>query len=795
MDKNLLKALNYDKIINHFKKFFSYPATDDLYTLYLFEEGPEIKENLMITEEFYKYSLNEEKFNFLKQPDIRNHLKYIEKDLLINPEDFIEIAFLSSEFRKFSTYIGNVKEGEFRTLKKKIDAFSREIPDSDIEIFKIIDKNGIVKSTASPKLLEIRKKIKSYEENIRNTLKEYLTRRDLNKYLQEDFYTIRKERFVLPLKSSFKGTVRGIIHDRSNTGETVFIEPEEVLESNNKLILEKKKEEEEIKRILKELVRVIKPLIREILELVEVYVKVDLYFARYKFSKHLEATPINLESNFTVKLLDVYNPLMKLENPSKAKPIDIKMDNETKVMIISGPNAGGKTVALKTLGMVYLLLKSGVFPPADEGSSFYVPDKLFAVIGDNQSIEKSQSSFTSHLKDLDNAYKSASSNDLILIDEILQNTSPVAGAALSRGYLDATFKKGIRCVVTTHYNELKYYALEQDGYINASVKLDDNLKPTYKLYYNQISDSLPLEIAKGLNISDEIIENAKKHLAVKESSVAKLIDKLNGKIEYYEKKLEELKKREEEFKDFKEQERKFKLEKSKFMLKKEKMLKEELDNTRSKMKDYLKELDKKSKKEREDILKKLDRKRQKQEDKIKKLNADVEIEDDNSLRLEDISIAMKVYVKSLSTHGTIINISKKRITVQTDNMKITTKINDLAPAKSKNEVMLDKIKNKIKQNKEKEKEAITDETMIRTAKNTLDIIGKNKYDSEPLIDHFLDKLYYQNKQYGYIIHGHGTGILKKHVRSFLKKHPLVRSYMKAPNDEGGDAVTIVMLDL
>ncbi len=793
MNKELLKTLDFDKIINFLKKHFNYDVTHELYSVYLFEQDVDLKENLKITEEFFKYPILEEKFSFLKKMDIRNHLKYIEKNLLINPEDFLDIAFMSDDLRKFSKYVLSLKEGEFSVFKKKIEQFSREIPESDIEIYKIIDKNGIVKSTASVRLLDIRKRIKSLEEHIRNTLKEYLNRRDLNRFLQEDFYTIRKDRFVLPLKANFKGTIKGIVHDRSNTGETVFIEPHEVLESNNKLILEKKKEEEEIKRILKELIQALKPFMKPLLELVEIYVQIDLYFSRYKFSKQMNANPITISNEFDINLIEVYNPLMYLENPKKTKPIDIKMDKNTKTMIISGPNAGGKTVALKTVGMTYLLIRSAIFPPAKDGSSFYIFDKLFAIIGDNQSIEKHQSSFTSHLKELDHAFKNANKDDLILIDEILQNTTPEMGVALSKGYLDSVSSSGSRVIVTTHYNELKYYALEQDNFLNASVKLDDNMKPTFKLYYNQMSDSVPLLIAQSLKISDTIIENTKKHLSIKENSVTKLIDKLNKKIDLYEQKIEKLKEKEQKFENFKADERKFKREKSKFMLKKEQMLKETLDDAREKMKSQIKELDKKSKSEQEDMLRKLDEKRMKKLQKIEEL--DNKIEDDESLNINEISVAQKVFIKSLSKHGTIVNISRNRITVQTDNMKVTTKINDLSKAKSKNEVMIDKIKKKVQKEASESSEVITDDALIRTKQNTLDIIGKNKYESEPLIDHFLDKLYYQNKQYGYIIHGHGTGILKNHVRSFLKKHPLVRSYTKAPNDDGGDAVTIAMLDI
>jgi DNA mismatch repair protein MutS2 len=309
MNEKLIKTLDFDKITKYFKEHFKYTVTEDLYTLFLFESGRELKENLKITEEFFKYPIDEDKFNFLKKSDIRIHLKYIDKGLLINPEDFIEIASMSDDFRKFSIYIDGLKEGEYSALKKKISILSRDIPQCDKDIYKIIDKNGVVKSTASLKLLEIRKRIKSYEENIRNTLKEYLNSRDLNKYLQEDFYTIRKERFVLPIKSSFRGTIKGIIHDRSNTGETVFIEPEEVLDSNNKLILEKKKEEEEVKRILKELLQLLKPYIPVLSELIETYVQIDLLFSRFKFSRRLGALPITLSSDFRINLISVYNLL------------------------------------------------------------------------------------------------------------------------------------------------------------------------------------------------------------------------------------------------------------------------------------------------------------------------------------------------------------------------------------------------------------------------------------------------------------------------------------------------------
>ncbi len=801
ISKTLIKSLDFDKILDYMKDEFKYSVTEEKYENYLFLERYEIDNYLNIISELFRFPL-ENNFSFLNRVDIREHLRYIEKELVINPEDYLDIALMSDKLRNFNRDIERkAKDGTLVRFKKVLEGLTEDIPVTDKIIYKIIDKNGQIKSNASLKLLDIRKRIHSIETNIRDIIKDYLSRRDLSNFLQEDYYTIRKNRFVLPIKTSFQGTIKGIIHDRSNTGETVYIEPNEVVEQNNKLIIIKEQEKAEIKRILKILSSELKIELPSLYKLIDTYVQLDLINARFLFSQKLNGKFIQITQDFEIDLKSVYNPLMFLENnglkdDGKVEAIDIKMDNDKDIMIISGPNAGGKTVALKTIGMVSLLLKAGILPPAREDSVFPVFSDLFAIIGDNQSISGHESSFTSHLRELDYGFKKAKKGDIILIDEILQNTDPTAGAALSKGYLEAISEKGVKAIITTHYGDLKYQALQSDRWINASVELNPKTKkPTYKLFYNKMSESLPLTIAQNLNISSIIIEKATKYLAHQENDVNKLIKKLNDKIDYYEDEVYKLNVEKVEIEKFKEEKRKFFLEKSSFMLKREKNLKDEIDQIRKSLKKEIKALKNSSVEKKEKFIKTLDERRIEKQNSINKLEKDLtNSSTTKQIDPKNLEIGQKVYVNNMEKHGTILKISRNRITLQVGNLKMMVKAKELSHPKSKNDIMINKITKKIHAKKDISR-VIIDETMIRRKENTLDIIGKTTFDSDPIIDSFLDRLFYQKKQYGFIVHGHGTGKLRNHVRSMLKKHPLVRSFNKAESDDGGNAVTVVMLEI
>lgn len=786
LNEKLMLSLDFDRIEQHLINYFKFPGTVEKYKEFLFlENHTQIEKYFKVLNELFRFLPNESIFDFLKQKNILNHLRYIEKELLINSEDFLEIAIFVEDFSKFLTTVDDLKDElvEFKLKVKNYESFYTPI---DKTIYRVIDKNGLVKSTASKLLFELRKRILHLENTLREKIKDYLTRKDLSNYLQDEYYTIRKDRFVLPIKSSFRGTIEGIIHDRSNSGETVFIEPQEVVSLNNELIIERKKEEEEIKRILKELVLTIKPSIPELNKMMDCYVELDLLFSKWQLSKQLEGNLVELPNKFEINLHKVYNPLMKLEG-KKTVPVDIILKENQYGMVISGPNAGGKTVALKTLGMVYLLIYAGIYPPVAENSSFFVNNNLYCIIGDNQSIEQNKSSFTAHLGELDLSYRNANKNDLILIDEILQNTDPKTGIALSKGYLEAVTDKKVRIILTTHYNELKYFALEKDIYINVSVKLDERSKPTFVLNYNQISESYPIAIAKDIGISEEIISKAEKFVLNSESDVTVLIDRLNKQIDNYKDLSAKVETEKKQYELYKEESRKFKIEKSKFLLRKEQLIKDEVDKTITKMKQHLNNLANMDKKDIQNVLVKIEQESNKLDNEIINLKKEANVIDENLVPLNNMEEGLKVFVKSLNCNGVIVKFSKTKVVVQTDNMKITTTPDDLCQAKKSakaENILVKKI----------EERPMIDDICMRTSANTLNIIGQDTMSSETLIEQFIDGLYNQRKKYGFIIHGHGTGKLKEFVRTHLKKHEFVAAIKKASEEDGGDAVTIIELN-
>ncbi len=794
IEKSILKQLDFDQIEPYFTENLKFSESLRVFSEKIFLDYGKLENYFEILSELFRFLEDQSFFDFLKQPDITQHLPYIQKGLILNPEDFLEIAQFVEALKNILDKSQKLKN--MPNFQRFLDNFEESYSPVDKIIYKIIDKNGQVKSTASKELLDIRKRIRNLEASIRTRIQEYLEKRDLNKYLQEDFYTIRKDRFVLPVKSSFQKHIEGIIHDRSNTGETVFIEPQDIVQVNNNLIIEKQKEEEEIRRILKELIAELKPMLPSIDEMIKSYVEIDFLYARYMLSSILGGFRVDLNSSFDINLKKAVNPLMKLQN-KKTVPIDITLKNKDYVLVVSGPNAGGKTVALKTFGMIYLLVNAGIFPPVEENSSIYIKNRVFCIIGDQQSIQNSESSFTSHLRELDRAFINSKEGDIVLVDEILQNTDPSTGVALAKGYLDAVSEKKAHVIVTTHYNELKYHALEREGFVNASVKLHQTtMKPTYQLFYNQINESQPLQIAKELNVSQTLIDKASKYLIHAESDTQQLITRLNKQIDEYNSMIKTLEEEQSKYEKHKEDVRKFKIEKSQFQLNKEKLLKEEIDKTVDKMRKYLSELNQKNKKDTEHLLKKLEEQSDKKQETIQEIQKETQTSNKRSVNFEDLKEGESYFIYSLGKSGRVIQISKNRVILETENsMKITTTTNDLFHIEKTKEDEIKKILKKydIISDEATQIQRVEDEPMFRIPSNTLDIIGVDTYSSESMIEEFFNKLLMDRKYYGYIIHGHGTGKLKKHVRYYLSKHELVKKYQRAEQDDGGDAVTIVEL--
>ena len=411
----------------------------------------------------------------------------------------------------------------------------------------IIDKintclsdEGHVEDNASSNLKSIRKKQKNLEQEIRNKLNEMIHGKYL-KYLQDSIITIRNDRFVIPVKEEYRSSVKGFVHDISNAGSTLFIEPISIFEMNNDINKLKLEEELEIEKILQELSFLFEPYTEELKQDVELIGTLDFIFAKAKYSKKINGiTPI-LNTNKEINLKNARHPLI---DSKKVVPITLSLGKNFSTLLITGPNTGGKTVSLKTVGLLTCMACSGLNIPADENSSIYVFDKVFADIGDDQSIADSLSTFSSHMLNIVSIIKNASKDSLVLVDELGSGTDPIEGANLAISILEYLHNLGSLTIATTHYQELKQYALSNDGFENASVEFNvDTLEPTYKLLVGIPGKSNAFAISRNLGLPTSIIDKAKSMMSKEQVDFEELLKNIYDQKAEIEKEKDEIDKK------------------------------------------------------------------------------------------------------------------------------------------------------------------------------------------------------------------------------------------------------------
>ena len=400
----------------------------------------------------------------------------------------------------------------------------------------ILDENTI-DDNASSKLKSIRKNQKKLEQDIKNKLNNMIHSSKYSKYVQESIVTIRNDRFVIPIKEEYRSFIKGFIHDISNAGSTVFIEPTSIFEMNNELNSLKIEEELEIEQILLELSSLFSPYVDELKLDINLIGKLDFIFAKAKYSKKLKAITPHINKNKQINLIEARHPLIDTE---LVVPITVNLGKDFSTLLITGPNTGGKTVSMKTVGLLCSMACSGLNIPAKENSSIYVFDNIFADIGDDQSINNSLSTFSSHILNIVEITKCATTDSLILVDELGSGTDPIEGANLAISILDYFKNIGALTIATTHYQELKQYALVTNGFQNASVEFNvDTLTPTYKLLVGIPGKSNAFEISKNLGLDIKIIEDAKSHMSSEQTNIEELLKSIyDDKIEIEKEKQE-----------------------------------------------------------------------------------------------------------------------------------------------------------------------------------------------------------------------------------------------------------------
>lgn len=717
--------------------------------------------------------------------DVRPQLSRAKLGGMLQPADLIDIAQLITGIRKLKRYVATVAEEAQVPLLEDLCEPLTDCKPLETEIRRCIDEQGDVLDSASSELASIRRDIRIGEGRAREKLESMIRTGSVQKMLQEALITIRGDRYVIPVKQEYRAHFGGIVHDQSGSGATLFIEPEAVVQLNNKLRELKLREQKEVERILRQLSALTGEKAHLLIGDAETVGLLDFIFAKSALAESQFATLPAVNDEGRIDLRRARHPLI---DPKQVVPIDVELGGEFSAIIVTGPNTGGKTVSLKTIGLLSLMAMSGLFVTADEGSVLCVFDGIFADIGDEQSIEQNLSTFSSHMTNLIAMLDQVNARSLVLLDELGAGTDPAEGSALAIAILEHLHRIGCRIVATTHYSELKAYAYNREGISNASMEFDvATLRPTYRLLVGVPGRSNAFAIAERLGLNRSIIEHARGEVSEDELKVDTMIatleqDRLRAESERViaERLRAEVEKLRQQIED----------ERRRFQEQKIKLMEEAREEARVSVA--------KAKREAEDIIADLRKlaleegasiKEHKLIEARRRLEEAVPAAPTGRVRASSggkptkIEAGDEVIVHSLNGQkGHVVELSGgTEAVVQLGIMKMKVPLEDLEPIRAKPAKAPVKTAPSVKRTR--------DEHM----RTELDLRGATLDEAILEVDRFLDEAFLANLGQVYLIHGKGTGALRTGVQEFLRRHKHVKTYRLGNYGEGGAGVTVAEL--
>ena len=713
--------------------------------------------------------------------DISFALKRLELEAGLNGRELSDILRVLTTTHEVERFFEKVEEEEI-TLKRvpRLVEKLESIPDVTSELEASIREDGYVLDSASPTLHGVRVGIQKTEQDIRRQMDQYLTGKNAQ-YLSDTIITIRNDRYVLPVKAEYKSVFGGTVHDQSSTGQTLFMEPQAVVNLNNKLREYQIQEKREVERILWELSQKLMPYTNSLHQNHYVLARLDVVNAKALYAHELRATEPIIDANNYVALWQAWHPLLERE---KAVANDIILGEEYQAIVITGPNTGGKTILLKTVGVIQLMAQMGLYIPAGENSRVGVFTEIFADIGDEQSIEQNLSTFSSHMSNIVSILKQINDKSLLLIDEIGSGTDPQEGSSLAIAILDYIASKQSYVIASTHYPELKAYGYDRPKTINASMEFDgDTLQPTYQLLLGVPGRSNAFDISKRLGLPSIIIDQARGLLSEEDQDLNAMIsdleqkrrraqrdaDKMRHQLELSTQLLEDLQRETEQFQANKAR----LLEEAK---ERANTLIEQSQDDADKILSEIRELQLRSKqstvKEHEMIEKKTALKDLKHEQALKK---------NKVLRKEKakkaLQVGQSVEVLSFGQRGTLVEkVNDKEWVVQMGIIKMKIDIEDLSP---------------IAEAQEAKQQVIVKSARASHVSSELDLRGKRYEEAMKDLELYLDAAILANYPRVTIIHGRGTGTIQQGVHKVLRSHRSVASFEFAPMNTGGNGATIV----
>ncbi len=686
-----------------------------------------------------------------------------------------------------------------------------------------VEPGGRLADHASPDLGRLRRAVQNQHDRIRTKVDQLLKNGSMEVHLQDDYFTMREDRYVLPVRAGAKGTVGGIVHGYSSSGQTAYIEPDELINLNNKLRWAQIELKEEEERILKRLSNMVARFGETLLQSMDILAYLDLVLAGAKLGNRLQSTVPELTDG-ELSLKRARHPLLWIkfartingEEVNETVPNDVRLDPEKNVLVVSGPNTGGKTVLLKTLGLCALMARCGLTIPADAGSQLPLFRTIYTDIGDEQSIERDLSTFSGHLTNINTFIDDTDPTSLVLLDELFTGTDPMQGAALAVALLEELTERGATTVVTTHLESLKTLAFQKESYANASMGFDlDTLAPTYRVIYGLPGSSYAVRIAQRLGFPERIIERAHHVLEGEDhQSVEEILTSLEDKrseMESEQRRLEHSRLEAERNK------RKYKdkydklLQREKEMVHEQtKKLKEELDAARDLIREQIAGLQRKGDLQtREYNQKELEQMREGLGDvegaveRASDYTKPPETGPDGLVRIqpEDLEEGMEVHAHTFKRKGTIMEYDAGDDTaqVQLGAMKVKVDIEDLYYPNESSRRAHSSGKRRHTQPSssrggQQQGRGDKDQPLLpQMDENTVDLRGMRVDESLEKVELFLDSVYAANLSSAYIIHGHGTGALKRAVRGYLPTSPYVDRFRRGERGEGGDGVTVVFM--
>lgn len=792
MNDRVIRVLEFDKIIEKLKDRASSGLGKEMAEeLKPFTDFDEVKQALKETTDAVICIQRKGSPPLGGIHDIRSYIQRAEAGGILNPGELLKVADVLRASRRLKGYITQDKV-ELEDANSIYGLCSSLGTNRTLEdrLYQSIETEEELSDYASPALAAIRRNIRRMQDSIKEKLNSIISSPQNRKIMQDAVVTLRGDRYVVPIKAEYRSQFPGLVHDMSQSGATIFIEPMAVVEANNEIRQLRNKEAREIERILTELtaeVAAVSGLLRENVSLLS---RIDFAFAKARLSLDIRGIEPVLNKERRIVIKKGRHPLI---DPNVVVPVDISLGEDFSTMIITGPNTGGKTVTLKTTGLFVLMTQAGLHIPAAENSEMCVFRKVFADIGDEQSIEQSLSTFSSHMVNIVSILKEVDEESLVLFDELGAGTDPTEGAALATAILNRLTKRGIRTMATTHYSELKVYAMTTQGVQNACCEFDvETLRPTYRLLVGLPGKSNAFAISKRLGLDESIIEEAKSFLTVEDIQFEELLSDIQKNRLETEKELEEAAKAKQEIdrlrEVFKEERKKIEEEKEAILNQARKEARSILAGARSEAEEImerLKELEKAY--QQRNLDREIMELRQNMRHRINELDermAETVLPRKGNVNPpESLKAGNTVMIVSLNQKGTVLEEPDKdgNVLVQVGIMKVKMHVTQLRLVDEQHEIT-DRIQSK--------------RVAGVKASNVgleLDIRGLDIEEARVKVDKYIDDAVIAGLHEVSIIHGKGTGALRKGVQDFLRNHPHVKSFRLGKFGEGESGVTVVTL--